>query len=150
MDKYLSVKLLSARAINLGDYNKYRGWTIPEDENPLEEGFLVQDKTGRESYIPKDIFEMFSFKLAEDNKITDGDVEHFMDGVDVMKLDKKTTLVSSTTLTGFVSHEVASCVDPKNYDEAIGIKIGTERIKNKIYPCLGFVLQWALNGLKNK
>lgn len=25
-----------------GDYNNYRGWTIPKDEDPKDEGYLVK------------------------------------------------------------------------------------------------------------
>lgn len=40
-----------------GDYNTYRGWTIPEDENPNDEGYLVEYEGGYQSWSPKDVFE---------------------------------------------------------------------------------------------
>lgn len=53
--------------MNRLEYNKYRGWTIPEDENPAEEGFLVEytDSPSANhpkhncyiSWSPKDVFE---------------------------------------------------------------------------------------------
>ena len=48
MEKYIGTKVIKARAMNRGDYNKYRGWDIPADENPADEGYLVgsPDKEG--------------------------------------------------------------------------------------------------------
>ena len=31
MKKYIGTKMIEAKPMNRGDYNKYRGWTIPED-----------------------------------------------------------------------------------------------------------------------
>ncbi len=145
---FIGVKRLKAEKMNLGCYNKFRGWDIPKDENPLKKGYLVEYEDGYLSWSPKETFERSYFELSVENKITNNDVNKFIGDVKVSKLDKKTTLVTSEGLTGFVSHEVSSCVDPANYNEEIGKEIGIERIQNKIYPCLGFVLQWALNGLK--
>ena len=61
----------------------------------------------------------------------------------------KTTIVKAETVTGFRQYEVSSCVDPANYDHALGVSIATERIKDRIWPMLGFVLQWATKGLKS-
>ena len=40
-----------------GDYNRYRGWKTPADENPADEGYLVKYSDGYESWSPKDVFE---------------------------------------------------------------------------------------------
>lgn len=63
MKKYVGTKELEAREMNLGDYNKYRGWTIPENENPEKEGYLVEYKEGYESWSPKETFEE-SYRLC--------------------------------------------------------------------------------------
>jgi hypothetical protein len=49
-----------------GDYNLYRGWDIPADENPEDEGYLVEYRDGGQpnhaghagyiSWSPKDVF----------------------------------------------------------------------------------------------
>jgi len=57
MEKYIGVKIIEAELMNLGDYNEYRGWTIPEDEDPAREGYLVVYPDGYESWSPKEIFE---------------------------------------------------------------------------------------------
>lgn len=53
--------------MTLGDYNVYRGWEIPEDEDPTKKGFLVEyldgdepnhpDHHGYISWSPKDVFD---------------------------------------------------------------------------------------------
>lgn len=57
MKKYVGTKMLQAEPMNLGDYNKYRGWTIPENENPKREGYLVAYEDGYRSWSPKEVFE---------------------------------------------------------------------------------------------
>lgn len=55
--KYFGSKNLLASPCNLGDYNNYRGWKIPENENPEREGYVVQYQDGYESWSPKEVFE---------------------------------------------------------------------------------------------
>ena len=146
MKKYIGVKTIKAEPMNFKDYNIAFNRVVPATLG--EAGYLVEYEDGYKSWSPKKVFDRSYFELSVDNKITDKEVNRFIGDVKISKLDEKTTIVTSEGLTGFVSHAVSSCVDPKNYDEEIGKEIGIERIKNKIYPCLGFVLQWALNGLK--
>lgn len=57
MEKYIGTKTIEAEPMTRGDYNKYRGWTIPADENPDEEGYLVKYSDGYISWSPKKQFE---------------------------------------------------------------------------------------------
>lgn len=57
MKKYIGTKMIEAKPMNRGDYNAYRGWEIPEDENPEDEGFLVKYSDEYESWSPKKQFE---------------------------------------------------------------------------------------------
>lgn len=57
MKKYIGTKIIEAKSMNRGDYNKYRGWTIPENENPADEGYLVKYPDEYESWSPKKQFE---------------------------------------------------------------------------------------------
>lgn len=52
MTNYMGTKAVSARPMTLGEYNTYRGWSIPADENPLTEGFLVEYQDGGEPNHP--------------------------------------------------------------------------------------------------
>lgn len=57
MKQYVGVKLIEAKLMTRGDYNKYRGWTIPKDENPNDEGYLVKYSNDYESWSPKKPFD---------------------------------------------------------------------------------------------
>lgn len=57
MDKYIGTKMVEAKPMNRGEYNEYRGWIIPEGENPADDGYLVKYQDGYESWSPKKQFE---------------------------------------------------------------------------------------------
>lgn len=67
MQQYIGVKLINAKPMTRGDYNAFRGWTVPADENPADDGYLVEYLDGGrgntdlyEGYVswsPKDVFE---------------------------------------------------------------------------------------------
>lgn len=57
MQKYIGTKQIEARPMSRGDYNIYRGWQIPADENPADEGYLVRHSDVYESWSPKAQFE---------------------------------------------------------------------------------------------
>lgn len=59
MKKYIGTKMIKAQPMTRGAYNEYRGWTIPENENPDDEGYLVvyTDSDNYESWSPKDVFD---------------------------------------------------------------------------------------------
>lgn len=57
-------------------------------------------------------------------------------------------VVNAHTLTGFDTVRHSSCVDPKNYSEELGKQYAMEEVINSLWGHLGFVLQWAKDGLK--
>ncbi len=67
MKKYIGTKLLKAKPMTRGEYNAYRGWTLPKNENPTDEGYLVEYRDGGVpndtrhagyiSWSPKDVFD---------------------------------------------------------------------------------------------
>ena len=57
MKKYIGTKALKASPMDLGEYNLYRGWTMPPAENPDAKGYLVRYPDGYESWSPADAFE---------------------------------------------------------------------------------------------
>ncbi|NFG21974.1 Gp49 family protein [Clostridium botulinum] len=154
MNKYIGTKLLQAKPINLGDYNKYRGWIIPENENPKKEGYLVKYPDGYESWSPKEIFEKSYLKVDENKNLPSGVsigqqmVDDFIIDYDVFTKKDKITIVIATLRNGFTIVESSACVDPKNYDEKIGAEMCKERIKNQVWNHLGFLLQTAYKGIK--
>ena len=42
MKTYIGTKLVRMKPMNRADYNTYRGWTLPADENGADEGYLVE------------------------------------------------------------------------------------------------------------
>ena len=57
MQKYIGTKIIQAVPMSRGAYNEYRGWTIPADENPADDGYLVRYSDDYESWSPKEVFE---------------------------------------------------------------------------------------------
>lgn len=57
LEHYIGIKEVDAKPMTRGEYNKYRGWTIPADENPDDEGYLVKHFDDYESWTPKEAFE---------------------------------------------------------------------------------------------
>lgn len=67
MGVYIGTKLINARVMTRLQYNQLRGWEVPNDENPSDEGYLVEyidggkanhpDFAGYISWSPKDVFE---------------------------------------------------------------------------------------------
>jgi hypothetical protein len=57
MERYIGTKVIVAEPMNRGDYNTLKGWTIPPDENPLDEGYVVEYGDFHVSWSPKSTFE---------------------------------------------------------------------------------------------
>lgn len=80
---YLGVKIVLATLMTRLEYNEYRGWKLPSNEDGKDEGYLVEyldggepnhpDHDGYISWCPKDVFEKsnrpidgMSFSMALD------------------------------------------------------------------------------------
>ena len=59
MKKYIGTKIIEAEPMNLGDYNKFRGWTIPADEDPKLPGSRVVYEDGYVSWSPAEAFKAY-------------------------------------------------------------------------------------------
>lgn len=57
MKKYVGTKVIEAQPMTRGAYNEYRGWQIPENENPADAGYLVKYSDDYVSWSPADVFE---------------------------------------------------------------------------------------------
>lgn len=119
----------------------------------VDAGYEVTYPDGYKSWCPKDVADKAYFKLNENNdgtKILKEDVEKFITDVDVMTIGDKTTVVNAHTLTGFDTVRHSSCVDPKNYSKELGKKYAMEEVIKSLWAHLGFVLQWAKYGIRDK
>lgn len=147
---YLGVKLIKARKawrIN-GSAIVYDMNRMVQHDDVVDEGYEVEYPDGYKSFSPKDVFEKAYYQILDPTKISEGDVLGFMKQGYSLRLGEKTTVVLDTTITGFDTIGTSACVNPNNYDYAIGEGIARRDIKDKIWGHLGFVLQWAINGLK--
>lgn len=67
MTKHIGVKLINAFPMTRHEYNAFRGWQLPADENGADEGYLVEYLDGGKpntdrfdgyvSWSPKEVFE---------------------------------------------------------------------------------------------
>lgn len=147
---YLGVKLIKARKawrIN-GSAIVYDMNRMVQHDDVVDEGYEVEYPDGYKSFSPKDVFEKAYYMILSPNKIQEGDVLNFIKEGYSLRLGEKTTVVCDTTLTGFDTVGIAACVNPSTYDHNMGCGVARRDIKDKIWGHLGFVLQWAINGLK--
>lgn len=153
MKKYIGCKLLEAKPMTRGDYNTFRGWAIPDDENPEDEGYLVKYPDGYISWSPNQIFEKAYLQVDENKDLPSGVnisqdmVDDFIAYYETHTMGDTTTVVRCVLRNGFVIVESSSCVDPANYSEKIGEEICLNKIKDKIWELLGFLLQTAWHGI---
>jgi hypothetical protein len=49
MMQFIGTKMIRAITMNRGDYNSYRGWTVPSDEQAADPGYLVEYMDGGKS-----------------------------------------------------------------------------------------------------
>lgn len=64
---FIGTKSVLATTMTRGEYNEYRGWSIPDNEDPTEQGYLVEYVDGGKpnddrhkgyiSWSPRDVFE---------------------------------------------------------------------------------------------
>ena len=80
------------------------------------------------TYVPKDVID----DLIARSEIT------------VKTLFNKTTVVAMKLPNGFVLVESSSCVDPRGYDEAVGVQICKQRLENRLWELEGYRLQERL------
>ncbi len=154
MKNYIGTKLIKAEPMTRGAYNEYRGWQIPKDENPEDEGYLVKYSDNYVSWSPKEVFESAYLEVNDNKELPSGVsigqqmVDGFIADTEVTTMGERTTVVRCVLRNGFEIVESSSCVDPKNYSEKIGAEICTGKIKDKIWELLGFLLQTAWHGIK--
>ena len=78
MTNYIGTKKVKADPMTRGEYNKYRGWKIPKNEDPKEDGYLVEyeafeggavnhkDHEGYITWSPKNAFDRAYSEIVEE------------------------------------------------------------------------------------
>lgn len=110
-------------------------------------GYIATDSLGRKSWVSEDAVLNNYFIINNDDSITKEDVERFIWNFKAGTIGKKTTVATATTLTGYEVTKTSACVNPKKYDIEIGKDIAYSSIIDELWEKLGFVFQWAINGV---
>lgn len=155
MKTYIGTKIVEAApAIRMGGKVYDANELIPRSMELVEEGYKVRYQDGYESFSPKDVFERFYLELTVNPElrtkkpsISQKMVDDFIVAKEVSTLGDKVTVVRATLRNSFELVESSACVSPENYDEKLGAKICMEKIEEKVWFLLGFLLQTGVNGL---
>lgn len=149
MRKYIGVKEIEAEPMSLNEFrDEAEGANEGEENHKDKPGYIVRYPDGYISWSPKGVFESAYMPLNDDGNLSEDVVKDFFCPKETFQGDEKTTLVGFEAKTGFKIWEASSCVNPEHYDEQVGIEMCTKRANGKMWELLGFVLQWARNGLK--
>ena len=148
MEQYIGTKIVEAEPQELR-YQNEAGVDI------REEGYKVRYQDGYESWSPKSVFEEAYLKLmvnpnlkTDKPSISQEMVDDFIVAKEVTTMGDKCTVVRATLRNGFEIVESSACVSAENYDEQLGAKICMNKIKDKVWFLLGFLLQTAVHGIK--
>jgi hypothetical protein len=57
MKTYVGKVKLQAQQMTRLEYNNYRNWKLPENENPNDEGYLIKYESGYVTWLIKSEFE---------------------------------------------------------------------------------------------
>ena len=158
MKQYIGTKLIEAEKAYRVDGKVV---TLAENRvpcgNEVERGYKVRYADVYESFSPAEVFERAYLPLEVNGKletaapsISTEMVERFIDHHEAVTMGGKTTVVRAVLKNGFVIVESSSCVSAENYDEKLGEEICMERIRNKVWELLGFLLQTAVGGVNGE
>lgn len=113
VETYVGTKVIHATPMTRGFYNGLRGWTVPENEDPRDEGFMVEYTDGGApnvpgyagyiSWSPKDVFEK-AYKPVAAKPLT------FLDR---LKIEERELLEKLMALRAFLISERFSALAPK-------------------------------------
>ena len=116
-----------------------------------DDGYKIIYPDGYVSWSPKDVFEASYMKVTPNShlktdkpSISQQMVDDFIAETHVETIGDKTTVVRAVLANGFEIIESSSCVSAENYDEELGAKICMNKIKDKVWYLLGFLLQTAV------
>ena len=126
-------------------------------EQMPEDGYRVRYPDGYESWSPKEVFEKAYLELTVNSglkttgaSISQEMVDAFISSYEVCTMGNKCTVVRAILRNGFEIVESSACVSEENYDEEMGAQICLSKIKDKVWLLLGFLLQTAIHGVKEK
>lgn len=153
MRKYIGMKLVEAEPAWRTETGRILPGAVVECAEAARAGYRVRYTDGYESWSPKAVFEQAYLPLEHDQALKTDEpsisakmVEDFILETWTETLGEKTTVVRAVLRNGFEIVESSSCVSPENYDEDMGREICLEKIRDKVWELLGFLLQTAVDG----
>lgn len=102
---------------------------------------------GYTSWSPKEVFEAAYLPQGNDpTRVTQEMVDAFLLGHEGARMGNHSVVLAKLR-NGFTIIEESACVDPANYDQALGERYALEKAKRKVWEFLGFLLATARNGV---
>lgn len=146
MKQYIGTKLIEAEPCPAWkDFGKHKTGDI---------GYKVRYPDGYGSWYPADVFERAYLPLTINENlrtnapsISQEMVDDFIQETWTQTLGNKCAVVRAKLRNGFEIVESSACVSAENYDENLGHEICMEKIKDKVWLLLGFLLQTAVGGV---
>lgn len=90
MKEFYGTKLIAAKPMSRAEYNDYRGWQLPADENGADEGYLVEYRNGgKPNFAGHDGYISWSPKEQFDEAYQATDAMSFGHAVEALKAGKK-------------------------------------------------------------
>lgn len=161
MERYIGTKMVEAEPAYrcMDDRGVVVITTRPDEAFPnypsVEEVYRVLYSDGYMSWSPKDVFEAAYLPLIINGdlrttapSISQQMVDDFIRETQVATMGDNTTVVRAVLRNGFEIVESSACVSAENYSEKMGAEICMEKIKDKVWFLLGFLLQTAVHGVK--
>lgn len=115
-------------------------------------GYEVTYPDGYKSWSPKEVADAAYFPIKDENgdTIKPQDIDNLIVDCYSVKVGTKNTNTTVVTRTGFEVHGQSGCVKAENFDLAIGEQYAKPKALDQLWFAMGFVLQWAKYGLKQK
>lgn len=155
MKTYIGTKIIQAEPALRIDGKVYSPDEILPEDTDVEVGYRVRYPDGYESWSPRDVFEAAYMPVLNNPQlktnapsVSQQMVDDFILETWTTTLGDKTTVVRAMLRNGFEIVESSACVSAENYDETMGRAICMEKIKDKVWFLLGFLLQTAVHGVK--
>lgn len=167
MKQYIGTKLIEAApALRYSDGKETMVVELGRNQTAAEAAFIsraemcdmgyrVRYPDGYESWSPQNVFEAAYLPLTVNPELRTATpsisremVEDFIRETEVVTMGGKTTVVRAVLRNGFEIVESSACVSAENYDEQLGAEICMEKIRDKVWMLLGFLLQTAVHGVK--
>lgn len=148
--KAIGIKMVDLQPMTAREAND-KGHKIGEHSFETE-GYEVTYPDGYKSWSPKEVADAAYFPIKDENgdTIKPQDIDNLIVDCYSVKVGTKNTNTTVVTRTGFEVHGQSGCVKAENFDLAIGEQYAKPKALDQLWFAMGFVLQWAKYGLKQK